>query len=266
MNLLSSINELKEYCLNNSAPENDFEACFMERYRFSRACKLTYGKPVSRLFSLFQDKTKLAEEVVFAGEAILFQDGFNEAHELAQWIDELDPSQGAVFDVCEMTPYVIADHPEDEFGCISSIIENEVDLYAPEARFTDLSETERFDIAYGQFFADNLDFSRHINASQDIKCGQWTENYHAFDDPTCYHFEQSCILVDGVEIPRELHKSISIAGNFHRDGGFSAQGMFRKSLAQMVLVVRTGDELISAPLSEEFRQNIYELVAQLNGE
>ena len=235
----------------------------MERYRFSRPCKLTYGKPTSRLLSLFQDKTKLAEEVVFAGKAVLFQDGFNEASELAQWLDELDPSQSAAFDPDEMTPYVISDHPEDEFVCITSIIENEVGLYAPEARYPDLSEAERFDIAYGQSFADNLDFSRHINASQDMKSGQWTENYHAFDDPTCYHFEQSCILVDEVEIPKELHKSISIAGNFHRDGSFSAEGMFRKSLDEMVVVVRTGDELISAPISDEFRESVYKLVVRL---
>ena len=266
MKLFSSIDDLKEYCLKNSSPEKDFEACFMERYRFSRPCKLTYGKSTSRLLALFQYKTKLAEEVVLANEAILFQDGFNEAHELAQWIDELDPRQSAAFDAEEMTPYVISDHPEDEFGCISSIIENEVDLYAPETRYPDLSEEERFDIAYGQFFADNLDFSRHINASQDMKSGQWTETYHAFDDPTCYHFEQSCILVDEVEIPKELHKSVSIAGNFHRDGSFSAEGMFRKSLGEMAVVVRTGDELISAPISDEFRESIYKLVMQLEGE
>ena len=117
---------------------------------------------------MFKDKTKLAEEVVFASEAVLFQDGFNEAHELAQWIDELDPSQSAVFDPDEMTPYVISDHPEDEFGCISSIIENEVDLYAPKLAIQ-IYPRQRFDIAYGQFFADNLDFSRYINASQDMK-------------------------------------------------------------------------------------------------
>ena len=45
MKLFSSIEDLKEYCLNNSSPENDFEAQAMERYRFSGHANLHTANP-----------------------------------------------------------------------------------------------------------------------------------------------------------------------------------------------------------------------------
>ena len=259
MKKLMSVEELKHYCLFSASPETDFEACFLEQFRFSRPCKLKYEKPGSSLFSFFRDKTKLAEEVVFAGKAVLFQDGFNKPEELIEWIEGLDPSHNAVFDVNDLTPQVIPGFPEDEYGAVSELVENQIDSYAPKSMHPDATDMERFDIAYGKFFEENLDFGRHINAEYDTERCEWASFYHEFDDPSRYHFEQFQVLIDGEEIPRPLHKSISIAGNFHRDGSFIAQGMVRKSLQQMMLVVRTEDELISAPIEKEFRRSIYDL-------